>query len=86
MRPEKSHEPPSAGWKAGKLGRQFSLSLRPENRGTNAINARLRAGEDESRRSENIFIHLPVPAFSCCTQDLQSLLWHERSLVAARGI
>ena len=54
MRPEKSHEPPSAGWKAGKLGRQFSLSLRPENRGTNAINARLRAGEDESRRSARI--------------------------------
>ena len=39
---------------AGKLGRQFSLSLRPENRGTNAINARLRAGEDESRRSARI--------------------------------
>lgn len=38
----------------GKLGRQFSLSLRPENRGANAINARLRAGEDESRRSARI--------------------------------
>lgn len=50
MRPEKSHEPPSAG-DPGKLGRQFSLSLRPENRGADAINACLRAGEDESRCS-----------------------------------
>lgn len=38
----------------GKLGRQFSLSLRPENGGANAINARLRAGEDESRCSAQI--------------------------------
>lgn len=38
----------------GKLERQFSLSLRPENRGADAINAHLRAGEDESKYSAQI--------------------------------
>lgn len=37
---------------SGKLERQFSL--RPENRGADAINANLRAGEDEGKCSAQI--------------------------------